>query len=219
MSLSPSSSSGLSSAFSAIKVHLLQQVQVLLQHAQNSEHDICALLHEHLAETQGESEEHVQRINFSTLSGAGFTPTGNITGKRHLVSSSLYQPWLHGSIEGGSTVSLDRQMAACRCARLIFSLRTSMVGGRDLNFGAVFLSIFLFHRWYRASDMVVYLKTLKQAATNLQDSFITVSRGTSLFPKEDRFTFFLSTFKTVFLPIPLICGTVSHPLSVWAASN
>ena len=70
---------------------MLQQIQALLR-AQNSEHDICALLQEHLAEAQGESEEHVQWINFNTISGAALTPAGNITGNIHLASSSLYQP-------------------------------------------------------------------------------------------------------------------------------
>ena len=48
------------------------------------EHDIYALLQEHLADKHGESEEHVQQINFTTI--PGFTPVGNITGERHLVS-------------------------------------------------------------------------------------------------------------------------------------
>ena len=67
LSLSPSSSSCSCSLFSDRNVHLLQQVHVSLQHWQNFEHDICALLHEHLADKHGESEEHVQQINFKTM--------------------------------------------------------------------------------------------------------------------------------------------------------
>ena len=65
-------------------VHLLQQLCFsILEHLQNSEHDICALLHEHRDDgEQGSSEEQLQRISFNTSGGAALIPVGIMIGSK-----------------------------------------------------------------------------------------------------------------------------------------
>ena len=88
--------------------------------------------------------------------------------RTHIVSSPRQQlwqtgfplcsePWVRASI-GGTVPSIDAfQYAACRWARLAFSVNASVVGGRLHNFKAEPISVFFLHILIRASLMLVHL--------------------------------------------------------------
>jgi len=86
-------------------------------------------------------------MNISIYEGALSVPVGTVRWRR--IPWWLYsQPYLVGSISGGDSRSAAFQMATCRWHLCTFSMKASVVGGREQSFtdNAPLLPVFVRHR-------------------------------------------------------------------------